>query len=91
VNEYDDFVRERLAAGDDPNVITSRILDGLHEHAHDWGLSGTGKWYPDKVCATCGSSVPGICGHEGDPNRRIILRREYAAASAVPPPPQERT
>ncbi len=74
---YADFVRRQLAAGQTPNDIIAEIGDALDVLAIDWMLWGDGEWYPNNVCSICGSGLPGICGHHGTPDRRVILRREY--------------
>lgn len=64
--EYDEFVRTRLAAGDDANVITTEIENALEEQG-DWGLWGDGQWRTNTVCARCGSPYSGICGGAHSP------------------------
>ena len=76
---YYNFVRERLAAGDNPNVITRGIEEALITEAKDWVLFGDGRWRQDTVCSICGLWTAGVCGHQDDPTREIILRSAYLA------------
>jgi hypothetical protein len=83
VPDYEEFVRLRLAAGDDPNVITHAIEEALMGTT-DWALFGNGRWGPDSVCSVCGRWALGLCGSEclDVPGRALILRREYEAMRA---------
>lgn len=77
--DYDDFVRERLADGDDPNEITRGIEDALAKLAGDWTLFGDGCWRRNLVCSVCGDKMVALCGPTctSDRDREIILRSEY--------------
>jgi hypothetical protein len=79
---YDEFVRLRLAAGDDPNVITGAIEEALMG-SEDWTLFGDGNWRRNTVCSVCGHWMVGVCGPECKdvPGRAVILRREYVERS----------
>ena len=77
---YREFVAGRLAAGDDPNAIKREVRIALIAEATDWDLWGDRRWRQDTVCSICGSEFASVCGHERDPERRVILRREYDAA-----------
>ena len=77
---YWDFVAAMLFRGDDPNAITDAIRGALTIVATDWVEWGDGRWRTDTVCSICGAELAGVCGHERDPERRVILRREYDAA-----------
>ena len=84
---YRDFVEVRLAAGDDPNKITSFIEDALGE-IKDWALFGDGRWRRDTCCSVCGLWTAGLCGLECTEvaGRAVILRSEYAARAALKEP-----
>ena len=68
-----------MAAGDDPNDIAAGIERAINEVATDWTQWGNGTWREDTVCSVCGSALAGICGHQDDPEQRVILRRSYEA------------
>lgn len=86
MSEYEAFVRERMAAGDDPNAITRGLERALGVVATDWAQWGDMRWRLDTVCSVCGDELVGICGHSGQPDREVILRREYEARQQDPEP-----
>ena len=65
-----------LEDGADPNDILKKV-EGTIEANGKWAKWGDGQWRLDTVCSICGSDYPGICGHEKDPEQKIILRSEY--------------
>lgn len=76
MSEYEQFVRGRLGAGDDPNAITDSIREALFAAATDWTLHGDEVWRLDTVCPVCGASYAGVCGH-APMGIEPVLRREY--------------
>jgi len=80
--EYKEFIKSRLEAGDDPNNIEGDIEDALPLVATDWAKWGDGRWRLDTVCSICGKAYAGACGHQGDPKQHVILRRKYEEAKA---------
>ena len=80
MDEYQQFVAARLAAGDDPNIIQNETEAAIEATAKDWALFGDGRWRTDTVCSMCGSWAAGVCPDKDKPERQIILRREYEAA-----------
>lgn len=83
-NPYEDFVAERLTAGDEPDEIMSGIKDAIFVMATDWALWGDGRWRVDRVCSICGSGLPGICGHQGQ-DRELILWHVYMERQRTAP------
>jgi len=70
------LVVKLLNDGTDPNDIFKAIEETIGQHG-EWAKWGDGRWRRDTVCSICGSDYPGICGHQDNPEQRVVLRTEY--------------
>lgn len=80
------MIEETCPENEDLNEIVNGLhdsIDTIFSHfatAHGWTKWGDGKWREATACALCGSSLPGICGHQDNPNQ-VVLRGLAALAA----------
>lgn len=77
MSEFTEVIVRLIRDGADPNELQGEFDDAVIAADCDWELWGNGQWEKATVCSICGSSVPRICGHQDNPNQKIILRSEY--------------
>jgi len=70
------LLNELITDGMNPNDIL-KFIEKVIEKQGDYALWGDMRWRWDTVCSICGSSIAGICGHQNDPNQKVIHRKEF--------------